>query len=374
MITRLIENSIINSLFKGKTIIIYGARQVGKTTLTQQILEKFGNEGKYYSCDILSVGQSLADAEPEKLKAFLGDYKVVILDEAQYIPDIGRILKVLTDHVKDIQIIATGSSGFDLAGKTTEPMTGRVITYRLYPFSITEIKEKRGWLEINPLLEKLLVYGSYPEISLLGNEEAEKRIIELASSYLYKDILQFEDIRRSDMLKKLVQMLALQTGNEVNYNELAVSLGVSRLTVIKYIDLLEKTFVLFRLNSFSGNLRKELNKSVKIYFYDTGIRNALINNFNPLHMRNDAGALWENFCIAERKKKLEYSGIHVNSYFWRTYDQKEIDYIEEKNGLITGYEFKYSPKQKMKIPKLFTETYNAEVKRVDSGNYWEFLG
>jgi len=373
MIARLSKNILKHDLFKGKTIILYGARQVGKTTLVQTILKEFPNEGRYLNCEIISVEQSLKEAEPEKLKTFLGNYKLIVLDEAQNIPEIGKILKIITDTLKDVQIIATGSSSFELANKTAESMTGRVIHHILYPLSVLEIKANEDWLSIDAKLEKLLRFGSYPDIYTSSDEDASNKLHEIASSYLFKDLLKFEGIKKSSLLKNLVLSLALQLGNQVTYNELAVKLGVNSLTVQKYIDLLEQSFVVFKLNSFSRNLRKELTKAFKIYFYDNGIRNALINNFNPISMRNDVGALWENFCISERIKINAYSNKKVNSYFWRTYDQKEIDYVEETSGVITGYELKYSEKQNLKIPKGFIETYNAKVHKVDKSNYWKFV-
>lgn len=373
MITRLLESSIKSDLFKGKTIIIYGARQVGKTTLVEKILNDFGDAGRYLNCEILSVEQNLKDAEPDKLKTFLGNYKLLVLDEAQNIPSIGRVLKVITDNIKDIQIIATGSSSFELASKTAEPMTGRVIHHTLYPLSTLETKADKDWLFVDAQIDKLLRFGSYPEVYTSSDEEAIIKLNELSSSYLFKDLFKFEGIKKSSLLKNLVVSLALQLGSEVTYNELAVKLGVSHLTIQKYIDLLEQSFVVFKLNSFSRNIRSEITKSFKIYFYDNGIRNALINNFNPISLRNDVGALWENFCISERIKSNAYSNRNVNIYFWRTYDQKEIDYVEEFGGKITGYEIKYSDKQKIRIPKVFSETYNAEVHKVDKSNYWKFF-
>jgi predicted AAA+ superfamily ATPase len=373
MIQRNLENNVYSDLFKGKIIILYGARQVGKTTLVKNLLEKYGKEGRYLNCEILSVEQNLQDAEPEKLKAFFGNYKIIVLDEAQNISNIGKILKVIADSIDNIQIIATGSSSFDLANKTAEPMTGRVIHHTLFPLSVTELKDEEDWLAIDAKLDKLLRFGSYPEIYLSDEESAAKKLSELASSYLFKDLLRYEGIKKSGLLKNLVVSLALQLGNEVSYNELATKLGVNSMTVQKYIDLLEQSFVLFKLNSFSRNIRKELTKSFKVYFYDNGIRNALINNFNPLSLRNDVGALWENFCVSERIKSNSYASRKVNSYFWRTYDQKEIDYIEEASSVITGYEFKFSEKKNIKVPKVFTETYNAAVHKVDRSNFWKFV-
>ncbi|MDI6804727.1 MAG: ATP-binding protein [Bacteroidota bacterium] len=302
----------------------------------------------------------------------MGDYKLIVLDEAQNIPNIGKVLKLITDTLNEVQIIATGSSSFDLASHTTEPMTGRVIHHKLYPLSSVEIKANEDWLNVDAKLDKLLRFGSYPDVFTSNDEDAINKLHELASSYLFKDLLKFEGIKKSSLLKNLVVSLALQLGHEVTYNELATKLGVNSITVQKYIDLLEQTYVVFKLNSFSRNIRKELTKSFKIYFYDNGIRNALINNFNPLSLRNDVGALWENFCITERLKANAYSDKKVNSYFWRTYDQKEIDYVEETAGTITGYELKYSEKQRIKIPKNFSETYNAAVHKIDRSNFWKF--
>lgn len=315
MIKRFLENSIKKDLFKKKAIILYGARQVGKTTLAQEILKEFGKEGRYINCEIFSVEQNLREAEPEKIRAYLGNYKLIVLDEAQNIPNVGKILKIITDSIPEIQIIATGSSSFDLAYKTSEPMTGRVVHHTLFPLSVLEIKANEDWLNVDAKLEKLLRLGSYPDVYTSTEEESINKLNEIASSYLFKDLLKFEGIKKTSLLKNLVISLALQIGNEVTYNELASKLGVNSITIQKYIDLLEQTFVVFKLNSFSRNLRKELTKAFKIYFYDLGIRNALINNFNPLSIRNDVGALWENFCIVERRKSNEYLNRKANSYF-----------------------------------------------------------
>lgn len=374
MIARLLKNQLKTDLFKGRTVILYGARQVGKTTLVQDILNEYGKDGRYLNCEILSVEQNLKDPEPEKLKAYLGDYKIIVLDEAQNLSNPGRVLKVITDTLKDVQIIATGSSSFDLANKTAEPMTGRVYHHILYPLSVMEIKSENDLMNVDANLERLLIFGAYPDVYTSSNEEAIKKLYELSSSYLFKDLLKFEGIKKSSLLKNLVVLLALQLGNQVSYNELAVKLGVSNLTIQKYIDLLEQSFVLFKLNSFSRNIRKEISKSFKIYFYDNGIRNALIDNFNQVSLRNDVGALWENFCISERMKANGYLNRKVKSYFWRTYDQQEIDYVEELPDKITGYEFKYSKNQKFKAPKIFQKKYNAEIHKIDRSNYWNFLG
>lgn len=373
LLIRLIQKQIEDSFFKGKVVVIYGARQVGKTTLVKQILDKYGDKGLYLNCEILSVQQALAVAEPVKIKDYFGEKKLIVLDEAQKIFDIGSILKILIDTYPDLQIIATGSSSFDLANKTSEPLTGRVNRFILYPFSLEEIKQGKNWLEISPKIESLLRFGAYPEIFFLSEEDAQNRLNEIASDYLYKDILIFEKIKKSSLLSKLLQLLALQLGNEVSYSELAKNLGVNRLTVQKYMDILEKAFVIFTLRSFSRNLRKEISKSVKAYFYDLGIRNSLIQNYNPLTIRNDIGALWENFLIIERMKKASLHGIYANRYFWRTYDQKEIDYIEERQGNLFAFEFKWS-KNSNAYPKEFMKTYpNAKFELINRDNFFRFI-
>ena len=373
-IPRLIEKQIKERLFKGKLIIIYGARQVGKTTLAKKILADYGEDGTYFNCELLSVQKGLSEPEAEKLKKFLGNYKIILLDEAQNIPNIGKILKIIVDTYPEIQIIATGSSSFDLAQKISEPMTGRTFTFILYPISLQEINQQENLFSVEAKLENLLRFGSYPEILSLGENESIERLQEISSKYLYKDVLSFEGLKKSSLVRNLLELLALQLGNEVSYNELAVNLGVDRLTVQKYIDILEQSFVIFKLRAFSRNLRKEITKSIKVYFYDLGIRNSLIENYNPLDIRNDVGALWENFCILERKKNNDAEFNFVNSYFWRTYDQKEIDYIEESGGKIRGFEFKWNEKKKFKAPKDFILKYDATVEKIDRSNYWKFLG
>lgn len=373
MIPRLLEKEISKILFTGKAVIIYGARQVGKTTLVKSVLSKYPDTGKYLNCEINSVNSNLATPDPERIKNFLGGVKLVVLDEAQYIPDTGKILKLIVDNIPEVQIIATGSSSFDIANKTSEAMTGRVFHYLLHPLSVGEIAADSDLFSVDSAVDSILRFGAYPEVFTADESRAVRIVDEIASSYLYKDILIFEDIRKSGVIKNLLTMLALQIGNEVSYNELAKSLGINRLTVIKYLDLLESCFVIFRLNSFSRNLRNELSKSVKIYFYDLGIRNSIIRNFNPMNLRDDKGRLWENFCIVERMKGLAIADKRVNSYFWRTYDKKEIDYIEEAEGLITGYEFKYSPDKRLKKQIEFTESYNAKVHQVNRSNFYKFI-
>lgn len=384
MIPRIIEPTIESYLFRGRTIILYGARRVGKTTLVKQILENHNHlRTKYINCDLESNVKSLGVYEIASLKAFIGKQDLVVLDEAQNISEIGRVLKILVDECPEMQVIATGSSSFNLVNKTSEPMTGRMYRFELFPISVQELTtypndarklNHTGFDRVEARLENLMRFGLYPAILDLPEAEARVDLEELASNYLYRDILAFVGIRKSTVLTHLLQLLALQLGNEVNYNELSNKLGIDRKTVISYIDLLEQSFVIFRLGAFSRNLRKEISKSVKIYFYDLGIRNSLIQNFAPLSLRNDVGALWENFCIVERLKYLNYHRLTANQYFWRTYDKKEIDYIEESDGQIKGYEFKWNPSRKMKVPQEFLDQYSgSSVERVDRENYWQFV-
>ena len=373
MITRILQKNIGKELFKGNIIIVYGARQVGKTTLVKQIIDNSKETSKYLNCEILSVKDQLKDPEPEKLKFFLGDAKLIVLDEAQSIENIGLILKVLIDTYPDMQIIATGSSSFDLANKINEPLTGRALEFKLYPLSVQELKESKDSFDVESKIEKLLVFGSYPEVFLLNKEDAIQKLDQIASNYLFKDALSYDGLKKPTILVKLLKSLALQVGNEVNYNELSNNLDIDAKTVERYVDLLEKCFIIFKLSAFSRNLRKEISKSIKIYFYDLGIRNSLIQNYNPLDIRNDTGALWENFCILERIKRNKYNNIFANYYFWRTYTQKEIDFIEEKNGKLSAFEIKWGKALKP-APKEFLEEYkNSDFEIVNRDNYYKFL-
>jgi hypothetical protein len=371
---RTIEKQLKERLFQGKIVILYGARQVGKTTLVKKVLTEYGEKGRYLNCENLSVQQGLEEMEATKLNAFLGNYDLVVVDEAQKIPDIGKKLKLLVDTYPKMQIIATGSSSFDLANRTAEPLTGRAFHLMLTALSVEEIAQNFDLLSATSQLEKLLRFGSYPELYPFSDEQATDRLNEIASAYLYKDILQFEGIKKSSIVQKLLQLLALQLGNEVSYYELAEQLKVSRQTVEKYLDILEQSFIVFTLRAFSRNKRKEISKSVKVYFYDNGIRNSLIQNFNPLAIRNDQGALWENFCISERYKYNIAHNKKPNIFFWRTYDQKEVDYIEEIDGKIHAFEFKWNPDKTPKAPKNFTEEYNADFTVVNPKNCWNFFG
>jgi predicted AAA+ superfamily ATPase len=376
MILRIIEKQLKKHLFQGRAIILYGARRVGKTTLTQTILSQYPDKKpKYINCELVANKQALEIHDAAQLKSFLGDSELVALDEAQNIEGIGKTIKIIVDTYPHIQVIATGSSSFDLANKTVESMAGRLYSFMLYPFSVGEIEQGKGYGEIESRLENLLRFGSYPEIIDQTEDIARRRLDELVSTYLYKDVIAFGGMRNSKLIVDLLQLLALQVGSEVSYNELATKIGIDRLTVIKYINLLEQSFIIFTLRALSRNPRNEISKSVKIYFYDLGIRNSLVQAYNPLAIRTDVGALWENFCIVERWKLVKYLPLHRNVFFWRTYDQKEIDYIEEHDSIFEGFEFKWGLHDRpFKVPQKFAELYeHSTVKRIDRSNYWQFL-
>lgn len=372
-ISRIIGKNIEERLFQGKIIIIYGARQVGKTTLSKEILAKYGDKRAYFNCELLSVLGGLSELEAVKIKAFLGEYKLVVLDEAQNVPNIGKVLKIMIDTYPEMQIIATGSASFDLMQKISEPMTGRTYTFVLQPLLLQEIKEEKGAAFLEANLENLLRFGSYPEVFGLAENSAIERLNEISSNYLFKDILNFDGLKKAEIVRNLLRLLALQIGQEVSYSELATQLGIDRLTVQKYINILEQCFIVFKLEALSRNKRKEISKSVKVYFYDLGIRNSLIENFNRLEIRNDSGFLWENFCLIERRKYNQAFYRYCNSYFWRTYDQKEIDLVEEYDGVFFAYEFKWK-KTNVKEPKEFLENYtDSHFQVVTSENYRDFL-
>ncbi|MFP4470048.1 MAG: ATP-binding protein [Bacteroidales bacterium] len=375
MYHRIIQQHISEQILKGKIIIIYGARRVGKTTLTKYLLKEIPN-AKYINCELHQNKTALETTNSELLGNFIGSQRLFVFDEAQQISNIGKVLKILYDTFPDIRIIATGSSSFDLGNKLSEPLTGRSRVYHLYPFSIEELLLHDDFATISARLEKILRFGLYPEVYLSSEEEAIEEINNIASNYLYKDILQFENIRKSDLLVNLLKAIALQLGNEVSLQELGKLLGTNVHTIKRYIELLEKAFIIFRLRSFSRNLRKEIARGYKIYFQDLGIRNSLIQNFNPLSMRTDTGALWENFCIIERIKQNQNHRRFVNTYFWRTYDQKEIDYIEESGGRLNAFEFKFNPSAIVKYPGDFLETYkNSSFSIIHQENYLtEFIG
>ena len=374
MIKRTILTKVADCFFKGKAVIITGARQVGKTTLLKEIQKNFSeNETLFVNCDEPDLRAMLTDITSTGLKSLLSSKKLIFIDEAQRVKNIGITLKLFVDNFPERQVVATGSSSLDLSNEIVEPLTGRKYEFHLHPLSFEELTQKYSTIEIKRLLEKRIVMGMYPEIEE-KSEEAELLLRNLASSYLYKDVLQFQDIRRPELLEKLLIALALQIGREVSYNELAGMLGVTKQTIANYVDLLEKSFVIFRLSPFSRNLRNELTKFRKIYFYDTGIRNALINNFNPFHIRQDIGQLWENFLISERLKRNENHGYFINSFFWRTHQQQEIDYLEEQSGVLHAFEIKWK-KSKGRVPQIFLETYpDSQAEFITQDNFEDFVG
>jgi uncharacterized protein len=357
-----------------KVTVIYGPRRCGKTTLISKYLEKTHEKFLLVSGDDITVREYLSSQSVPKLKDFVGENNLLVIDEAQRIKDIGLNLKLVVDHIKGIKVIATGSSSFDLAKDIGEPLTGRKYTLKLFPLSQMEISGIEQRFETEANLENRLIYGSYPEVVLSRDNRLKERYLkEIVGSYLYKDILELEGLRHPDKIVRLLQLIAFQIGKEVSHNELGGQLGISKNTVERYLELLEKVFVVFKLTGFSRNLRKEISKNSRYYFYDTGIRNALINNFNTLQMRDDVGMLWENYIIAERMKKQEYLELPANNYFWRTYDQQEIDLIEERGGSLNGYEIKWK-KVKVKPAKAWLENYkNAKYEIISTDNYLEFI-
>jgi uncharacterized protein len=362
MIERAIRNRISSTLYKGKAILLFGPRQTGKTTLLHQILDE-KQDVMWLNGDEADVQQLFANASSARLKSVFGASKTIVVDEAQRIVSIGLSLKLITDELKDIQLIATGSSAFELANRTQEPLTGRKWEYFLYPLSFGEMVAHHGLLTEKRLIPQRLLYGCYPEI--INNPGNEKEILkQLTDSFLYKDILMTEGVKKPSKLVALLQALAFQIGNEVSYNELGRTVGLDNQTVERYIDMLEKTYVIFRVGALSRNLRKELKQSRKIYFYDNGVRNALIAQFGPIELRPDRGALWENYLMAERRKYTDYKGMWVNSYFWRTQDQQEIDYVEEQDGSFLAFEFKWNPEAKARLSKTFANAYPGSVYKV----------
>ncbi len=372
MISRTLTTSISSKLGSGKAIIIMGPRQVGKTTLLRTLFPDT-DDVLFLNGDELDVQQLFENISATRLKAIIGNKKVVVVDEAQRIEDIGLRLKLITDQMPEVQLVATGSSSFDLANKINEPLTGRKWEYTMYPLSFGEMVAHHGLLDEKRLIPHRLVYGYYPDVVTHPGEEKEI-LKQLSDSYLYKDILMWEQIKKPEKLMRLLQALAFQVGNQVSFNELGQVCGLDSKTVEKYVILLEQTFVIFRLGSFSRNLRNELKNSRKIYFYDNGIRNALIANFSQVENRNDIGVLWENFLVSERRKMLAYNNLWRNSWFWRTSDQKEIDYIEEGDGAIAAYEFKWNPQANAKEPGQFAKSYpESTFSVVHPQNIDEFL-
>ncbi|MGM9869336.1 MAG: ATP-binding protein [Sodaliphilus sp.] len=371
MIDRLITSNIEADFHKGKVIVVLGPRQVGKTTLLREIAAQ--HNATFYNCDDEDVREMLTGASSTELAQWLSNKKFVVIDEAQRVENVGMILKKIADLKLPTQVIVTGSSSLDLNDKINEAATGRLFHHYLFQFSTAELMAHNGMLEERRMLENRLIYGMYPDV-VTHFGDAERLLRELSNSYLYRDLLSYQGIRKPDMLQKIVVALALQVGNVVSYSEIAKMVGVNRATIETYIDLLEKAFVVFRLSAFSRNPRNEITKGKKIYFYDTGVRNALIHNYAPLNVRTDTGALWENFIISERRKTLTYQQRDAGLYFWRSNNQSEIDLIEEYQGQIKAYEFKWNEKRRAKVPPSFIHTYgDVPFKVVTPANYLDFL-
>jgi predicted AAA+ superfamily ATPase len=373
MIKRNLQTLIQSYLFQKKAIILFGARQTGKTTLVKDLVKPYKDQCLFLNGDETDTSEVFNHVNSTKLAPIISKYKIVVIDEAQRIPNIGIVLKIIYDNFPNIQLIATGSSSFELANKMNEPMTGRKLDFHLHPLSFGELVDHHGLIEEKRLLHHRLVYGCYPDI--VQNISHEKRFLaSLASSYLYKDLLMLESIKKPVLLEKILKALAIQMGNEVSYNELAQLLSADKNTIEKYIDLLEKTFIIFKINGYSKNIRNEIKRSRKIYFYDNGIRNAILGNYQPIDSRTDLGALWENYFISERVKVLANTIPETKHYFWRTTQQQEIDLIEEKGDDLLGIELKWNLKKKISFPKTFTNAYpNAICKVVSPINMEELL-
>lgn len=373
MIHRELEEQITSLLESGKAIIIMGARQVGKSTLLDTIF-RHRTDVLWMTGDDLDIQELFSQMTSSRIKALLGNSKILIIDEAQRIPDIGLRLKLITDQIKDVQVVATGSSSFELASKVNESLAGRKREFRMFPVSFSEMVSHTNLLEELRLIPHRMIYGYYPEV--VCNPGSETAILkELSDSFLYKDILSFENINKPDKIVRLLKALAYQIGSQVSYNEIGQMVGLDSKTVERYVDILEKSFIIFRLGSFSRNLRNELKASRKIYFWDLGIRNLLIGNLAQVENRTDVGPLWENYVISERLKHNFYHSSIAQSFFWRTQQQKEIDYIEEENGLLCAYEFKWNDKKSsVRVPESFAKAYpEASFQVITPKNIDEFL-
>ncbi len=372
MITRIIHTSIQKGLDKRKAIIVLGARQVGKSTLLQQVLEN-QKDVLWLNGDNLETIEILSNATLAKIKTIIGRHTTIVIDEAQKIPNIGLKLKLITDQIENVQVFASGSSSFELASKVNESLAGRKREFHLFPLSFAEMVNHSSYLDELSMIPHRLIYGYYPEVVTSQGEE-QNVLKELVNSYLYKDILTFDGIHKSDKIVSLIKALALQIGSQVSYNEIGNLIGLDSKTVEKYVDILEKSFIIFRLPSYAKNARNELKFSRKIYFWDLGVRNAVIANTAELENRTDVGALWENFAIVERMKQNAYGDMFTNSYFWRTQQQKEIDYIEESNGELHAFEFKWNNSKKVKCPEVFSKAYpNATFSVITPKNLEDFI-
>ena len=373
-IKRAITESIESELSKknSKIIVIYGARQVGKTTLVESVLKNINKKILRINGDSIGNNTDLSSRSLQKLESLVSGYDILFVDEAQKIPEIGINLKILYDNLKSLKIIVTGSSSLDLASSVKEPLTGRKTQYVLYPISFLELSQGHNKHELKQLVNERMIFGAYPEVLGIKNKnERMEYIAELTEDYLYKDVLELESILHHHKLRDLLRLIAFQVGSEVSLNELANTLGIGKNTIARYIDLLEQSFVLFTLRGFSRNLRKEVSKKPKIYFYDLGVRNAIIGNFNDIDKRDDVGVLWENFLVLERLKRNEYKKHRCLQYFWRTHTGAELDYIEEYGGKLYGYEFKWS--KMTKAPKSWVEKYEAEFECLNRDNFINFV-
>lgn len=372
MINRIQAAQISDKFFKGKAILVLGARQVGKTTLLDKILQNREEKILLLDGDDISIQQLMDRPNTQQIRLIIGENRIVFIDEAQRIPEIGLTAKIIIDKFKDVQLIISGSSSFDLLNRLNEPLTGRKWTFRLWPLTWEEWESHTGYVRAMQDLENRMVFGFYPDV--LNHEENPGRVLaELTESYLYKDVLMYEGLKKPNAIKKLLQALAYQVGSEVSLHELGQTAGINPKTVDTYLDILEKAFIVFRLTPLSRNLRNEIKARNKIYFYDNGIRNAVIGQLQPLAIRQDAGPLWENFLISERVKQISMHNSLRNYYFWRTTQQQEVDYVEQVDGEFYGYEFKWSEKKKIKFPKTFSNNYESRDIGVNKGNFREFV-
>jgi predicted AAA+ superfamily ATPase len=358
MYSRIITNNIHEWLDNREIIILKGARQVGKTTLIKTILEG-RDDAIIINCELPNVASILESFDLEAVKALFSGKHIIALDEAQTVGNIGKLLKLIYDEMPQYKLIVSGSSSFELVNQLGEPLTGRNVKYTLFPLSIEEIRDKTDWVQVMNHLNSFLVFGTYPGLIDLDMSKKQKKLLELTSDYLFKDILIYEQLKSPTLIRQLLKALALQVSSEVSINELSNLLGASRPVVENYLDILEKNYIIFRLESFSGNLRNEIKKSRKYYFYDNGIMNAVTGNLNLIQNRSDTGALWENFCISERKKYNEYHQRLVNMYFWRTFDKAEIDLVEEQSGVLTPFEFKWNERKTSRLPASFAKAYEV---------------
>ncbi len=370
MYKRIVGDSIQNKLKKGKAIILIGPRQVGKTTIIKEVLKDIPY--LFLDCDDPTVKSKLSSPNTEQLRSIIGNHETVFIDEAQRVDEIGLTLKIITDQFKAVQLIVSGSSSFDLSGKINEPLTGRKWEYEMFPITWEEFESHNGYIKSEQQLESRLLFGFYPDV--LNNIGEEKEVLKnIVNSYLYKDILSYSGIKKPEVLEKLVQALALQIGSEVSYNELSQLVGIDKNTISKYIDILQKAYIIFKLSCYSKNSRDEIKTNKKIYFYDNGIRNMVIANFMELDLRTDKGALWENFLISERVKQNLYKNTFAKPYFWRTKQQQEVDFVEEKEGKVFGFEFKWKNTKTKQIPKTFIERFHADGQIIDLMNFRDFV-